>query len=258
MRAESDPEYLLFTDADVQFEPGAVGHAIAAAQASNTGLLSIFPRQRLGSFAERLAVPTLLHWTVYNFLPLPIAFSERSGSSFAAANGQFMLLTKEAYEACGTHVAVKSQILEDVALSRAVKQSGYRALLADGGSTVQTRMYNGAGEVWRGYSKNAYAFFNYKPYFLAVGVIVLLALYVLPLPLAVASFLNGDILAGALLAAQYLVAVQARLLLALRFAYPLLDAFLHPLAVAFMIAIQINSMVWSITKRAAWKGRGTS
>lgn len=258
VKAESNPAYLLFTDADVQFESDAVACAVAAAQSWDAGLLSIFPRQRLGSFAERLAVPTLLHWTVYNFLPLTIAFSERSGPSFAAANGQFMLFTQEAYEACGTHEAVKSQILEDVALSRAVKKAGYKAILADGGSTVNTRMYRGAGEVWRGYSKNAYAFFNYKPYFLALGVLVLLGLYVLPLAFAVIAFVGGDALNGSFFVAQYLVAVVTRLLLSVRFAYPLGDAFLHPLAVGYMIAIQLNSMVWSITGRGAWKGRGTS
>ena len=256
VRAESEPDYLLFTDADVHFEPEAVSRAVFTAQAWNAGLLSIFPRQKLGTFAERLAVPTMLHWTVYNFLPLPIAFARGSGPAFAAANGQFMLFRREAYEACGGHQAVRSQILEDVALSRAVKASGHRAVLADGGPTVCTRMYNGPGEVWRGYSKNAYAFFGYKPYFLALGVLVLMILYVLPLPLAAVAFLGGDMLLGALLVAQYLIAVQTRLLLAVRFAYPLLDCFLHPLAVLFMVAIQVNSLVWTITGRGAWKGRG--
>lgn len=258
LSTQTPPAYLLFTDADVQFQPDAVAHAVAAAQSRKSGLLSIFPRQRLGSFAEQLAVPTLLHWTVYNFLPLPAAFSVKSGPSFAAANGQFMLFTREAYEACGGHEAVKSQILEDVALSRAVKKAGYKAILADGGPTVHTRMYRGADEVWRGYSKNAYAFFNYKPYFLALGVIVLLALYVLPLVFAALAFATGDTLAGYLFIAQYLIAVFTRLLLSVRFAYPISGAFLHPLAVAYMIAIQINSMIWAITGRGAWKGRGTT
>lgn len=257
VKANSSPEYLLFTDADVQFEPNAISHALSNAQAWDAGLLSIFPRQTLGSFAERLAVPLMLHWTVYNFLPLPVAFSRKSGPGFAAANGQFMLFRREAYEASGGHEGVKSQILEDVALSRAVKKAGYRAILADGGSTVHTRMYRGVSEVWRGYSKNAYAFFNYKPYFLALGVAVLAALYLLPLPLAILALSRGDVLVGALLLAQYLIAVATRLVLAMRFAFPVPDAFLHPLAVAFMIAIQVNSMVWSLTKRGDWKGRGT-
>lgn len=251
------PDFLLFTDADVQFEPEAVSKAVATAQKWKAGLLSIFPRQRLGSFAERLAVPTLLHWTVYNFLPLPVAFSSRGGPGFAAANGQFMLFRREAYEAVGGHEAVRSNILEDVGLARAVKGAGYKTILADGGPSVHTRMYNGAGEVWRGYSKNAYAFFGYKPWFLVLGVIVLLALYVLPLPFAVWASLEGDLLAGALFVAQYLIAVQTRIILAVRFSYPVLDSFLHPLMVLYMIAIQVNSMLWSITGRGAWKGRST-
>jgi chlorobactene glucosyltransferase len=255
VRAESAPDYLLFTDADAQFEPEAVSRAVATALAWGSGLLSIFPRQRLSSFAERLAVPVMLHWSVYNFLPLPVAFSRTSSPAFAAANGQFMLFTREAYEACGGHEAVRSQILEDVALSRAVKAASHRAVLADGGPTIHTRMYNGPDEVWRGYSKNAYAFFGRKPYFLALGVLALLALYVLPLPLALLSCLGGDALLGTLFVAQYLVAVLTRLLLAVRFVYPLLDCFLHPLSVLYMIAIQVNSMLWAVTGRGAWKGR---
>lgn len=254
VRAESDPDYILFTDADVTFEPGAVSQAVATAIAWRAGLLSIFPRQTVLTLAERLAVPIALHWTVYNFLPLPVAFNTKI-SAFAAANGQFMLFTREAYDACGGHATVRDDILEDVALARAVKQAGHRAILADGGSTIYTRMYKGAGEVWRGYSKNAFAFFGHNPLLLIVGVIVLMALYVFPPILALLAFIAGNVTLGALFVAQYLIAVQTRLLLATRFAYPLGSAFLHPVAILFFIAIQLNSLRWHLTKQANWKGR---
>lgn len=77
VRAESDPDYVLFTDADVTFEPTAVSQAVATAIAWRAGLLSIFPRQIVLTPAERLAVPIALHWTVYNFLPLPVAFNTK-------------------------------------------------------------------------------------------------------------------------------------------------------------------------------------
>jgi glycosyltransferase involved in cell wall biosynthesis len=254
VRAESDPDYILFTDADVTFEPGAVSQAIATAIAWRAGLLSIFPRQIVLTLAERLAVPIALHWTVYDFLPLPVAFNTDI-PAFAAANGQFMLFTCEAYDACGGHAAVRDNILEDVSLARAVKQAGYRAILADGGSTIYTRMYKGASEVWRGYSKNAYAFFGYNPLLLIVGVIVLMALYVFPPILALLAFMAGNLTLGALFVAQYLIAVQTRLLLATRFVYPLPGTFLHPVAILFFIAIQLNSLRWHLTKQANWKGR---
>jgi chlorobactene glucosyltransferase len=258
MRAQSRPDYLLFTDADVQLSPGAVSHAIAAARAQGAGLLSIFPRQMTISWAERLAVPMLLHWAVYTFLPLPLALSRRTGPAFAAANGQFMLFTREAYEACRGHEAVSSEILEDVALARAVKRAGYRAILADGGSFVVTRMYGGPDEVWRGFSKNAYSFFGYSPFFLLLGVIVLCALYISPVALAIYAWCVGQYLDFYLALVMYGVAVVSRLALAIRFRYRLLDTLLHPVAVLFLIAICVNSMVWALTGRGAWKGRASS
>jgi len=252
MRAHSAPDYVLFTDADVRFEPSAVSLAVSMARQRRAGLLSIFPRQEMLSWAERLAVPILSHFAVYTFLPLPLAFTLKSGPAFAAANGQFMLFKREAYDACGGHSAVRSQVLEDVGLARAVKQAGFLSLLADGGPLVHTRMYNSPAEVWQGYSKNLYAFFGYTPLFLALGIAGLLVLYVLPVLLAVA-FLPS--LAGFVFLSQYVVAMLTRLVLSLRFKYPLADALLHPVAIAFVIAIAINSAIWAKTGRGAWKGR---
>jgi chlorobactene glucosyltransferase len=255
MRGHSTPDYVLFTDADVRFEPGAVSHAVRTVRSLGAGLLSIFPRQITVSWAERLAVPMLLHWAVYSFLPLPLAHSKRTGPAFAAANGQFMLFTHEAYEACGGHATVRSEILEDVGLARAIKGAGYRALLADGGPLIQTRMYDGPAEVWRGYSKNAYAFFGYSPFFLAVGIIVLSLLYISPIALAVYSALISQHPVLFLAVVMYVAAVAARLALAVRFRYRLLDTLLHPVAVLLLIAICVNSMVWALTGRGGWKGR---
>lgn len=258
MLEKSSPDYVLFTDADVRFEPSALRHAVATAQARGAGLLSVFPRQITITWAERLAVPVLQHWAVYSFLPLPLAFTKRTGPAFAAANGQFMLFRDDAYRAAGGHATVRANILEDVALARAVKRAGYRALLADGGPLVKTRMYRDAGEVWRGYSKNNYAFFGNSPYFLAVGVVVLTALYIAPPIFALYAAISHQLSIMSILPlAQYACAALSRLALAWRFDFRPLDAFLHPLAVVYMVAVGINSMVWSLTGRGAWKGRGT-
>ncbi len=260
MREHSDPDYLLFTDADVRHEPEALSHAIAAAQATQAGLLSIFPRQTTLTWAERLAVPTMQHWAVYGILPLPLAFSSRTSLAFAAANGQFLLFTREAYKACGGHIAVRNQVLEDVGLARAVKRSGHRAILADGGPLVQTRMYDGFKGVWQGYSKNTYAFFGNSPFFLMLGVVILLALYVVPPVLVFYALLANRLTLDVffLPLAQYLTAATIRFLLAIRFASRPLDALLHPLAILFLAAILLNSMRWALSGKSMWKGRVSS
>ncbi|HEY0069553.1 MAG TPA: glycosyltransferase family 2 protein [Chloroflexia bacterium] len=256
----SAPDYLLFTDADVRCEPGALSHAVALAQATGAGLVSIFPRQVTVTWAERLAVPLLQHWAVYTLLPLPLAFMSRTGPVFSAANGQFMLFTRAAYEQCGGHAQVRSEILEDVALARAVKKAGHRVMLADGGALVRTRMYATHGEVWRGYSKNTYAFFGYHPVLLVAGITALALLYIAPPIIALYALLSGQFTVDLfyLPLAQYGVAVLARVLLALRFDGRIADSALHPLAIAYLIAILLNSMLWSINGKSVWKGRSNA
>ena len=116
-------DLLLFTDADVRHAPALLGHAVRRAGALDVGLLSIFPAQITGTWAERLIVPLMQHFAVYALLPLPLMRRLRA-PAFAAANGEFLLFRRAAYCACGGHAAVRRTVLEDVGLARAVKAGG--------------------------------------------------------------------------------------------------------------------------------------
>jgi hypothetical protein len=116
-------------------------------------------------------------------------------------------------------------------------------------------MYHSRDEVWRGYSKNAYAFFGNSPLLLGLSVAALLGLCVTPPLLAVWAFLDGETAAAWAFAGASLAAVAGRVALSLRFGYPVIDAFLHPVGVFYLVAIMINSMVWGLTGKGEWKGR---
>jgi chlorobactene glucosyltransferase len=263
LAAAAGGAWLLFTDADTRHQPPALRRALALAQARRVGLLSMFPRQITGTWAERLVVP-LMHLAVYGLLPLPLMRRLRS-PAFAAANGQFMLFTREAYGAAGGHAAVCATILEDVGLARAIKAAGYRVELADGGDLVQTRMYDGLSAVWAGFSKNYFAFFNYSLPFLAAGLLGFGLLYVAP-PLWLLAGLARTAIIGVpgpldgwawigLPLLHYGCGVLMRLLLAARFRFAPAAAFLHPLSVARQIAIGVNSARLARRGGGSWKGR---
>ncbi|MGI8588937.1 MAG: glycosyltransferase [Chloroflexia bacterium] len=243
-------ELLLFTDADVRHAPAALGHAVALLEARDLGLLSLFPTQVTVSPMERLVVPLMQHFAVYVLLPLPLMTGLRA-PAFAAANGQFMLFRRSAYEAAGGHEGVRAALLEDVALARAVKAAGARIALADGNGLVRCRMYNGAAGVWSGFSKNLFTFFNRSRLFLAVGLAAAVLLWVLPLGVGVWGLWAGDTAVAVVSLAQYAVAVVARLVLARRFGGRVWDALLHPLGVVLLVAIGVNSARGG----AVWKGR---
>jgi chlorobactene glucosyltransferase len=146
-----DTEWLCFLDADVQAEPAMLASAIADAAANHLDLLSLSPRQRLGSFAERLIIPC-------GFYVLAFCQDLRKLQSHqidqVTATGQCMLIRRSAYEAAGGHCAIRSAICEDVALARSIKRTGGRVVLRDGRKLVASRMYSGWRTLWPGLAKN--------------------------------------------------------------------------------------------------------
>jgi hypothetical protein len=74
----------------------------------------------------------------------------------AAANGQYLLMRRDAYKAVGGHAAVRGEVVEDVALAKRAKQAGYRIHFATGKGIARTRMYGSPGEMWEGWTKNLF------------------------------------------------------------------------------------------------------
>jgi hypothetical protein len=75
-------------------------------------------------------------------------------SSAAAANGQYILITREAYDVVGGHAAIAGSLLEDVALARAVKRSGRKIRFRYAPDAVRTRMYRNYHQLRDGWTKN--------------------------------------------------------------------------------------------------------
>jgi hypothetical protein len=74
----------------------------------------------------------------------------------AFANGQFMLVRKQAYDESGGHNAVCGKILDDSELARSVVKAGHRMFVAQGRDLFSTRMYMSLAELIEGWTKNFY------------------------------------------------------------------------------------------------------
>src|SRR5438477_396186 len=75
-------------------------------------------------------------------------------STVAAANGQYLLVRRAAYEALGGHAAVRGSLLEDVELARLFKRSGRVLRFRYGGDAVRTRMHRSWPELRDSWTKN--------------------------------------------------------------------------------------------------------
>ena len=81
---------------------------------------------------------------------------------FAGALGHFLLFRRARYHRIGGHFAVRTDIVEDIQLSRLVKRHGGRLVWIDGTALLRVRMYHSFAEAWRGITKSAFAAINYS------------------------------------------------------------------------------------------------
>jgi len=145
--------WLLFTDADAILLEGANAKALALATEKDAALISFSPEQDLQTWYEKALIPF-----VYLRLAQRFSFDEVNdpSSKAAAANGQFLLIRRETYDAVGGHAAIHGAVLEDVALARRVKSAGFRIWFASGFRVVRVRMYRSFSAMWEGWKKNLF------------------------------------------------------------------------------------------------------
>lgn len=143
--------WLLFTDADTVHLPGSLARSVHEAKRHGAALLSYSPQQIVSGFWERAVMPVIFAELASCYRPSEVS---DPASPAAAANGQYLLITREAYDAVGGHAAIASNLLEDVALARAVKHSGRKIWFRYGGDAVHTRMYRSWSQLREGWTKN--------------------------------------------------------------------------------------------------------
>jgi GT2 family glycosyltransferase len=243
------PGLLVFVDADVALAPDAIRRIVALVNGSGLDLASPYPRQLVGTAAERLVQP-LLQWSWLTTLPLRLA----EGSprpSLTAANGQVLAITRTAYRRIGGHAPVRAEVLEDVALARVVKSAGGRAGVTDGTDLATCRMYQGPAELVDGYAKSLWAAFG-SPAGALGATGLLTTIYVLP---PAAALLPGDRGTRAIGAIGYAAGVLGRVLTARRTGGRPGDAWAHPLSILALDGLTAVSL-WRRRRGAlAWKGR---
>ncbi len=146
-------DWLVFIDADVLLQPKALAYALQQAEKGKLDALSVFPFQEMKTRGEQFTVP-LMHQLLLSLLPLWFICWFKF-PSLAAANGQFIMLKAADYRKHRWHEQVRFEIVEDIAIFRALKKAGKKVMtLTDPAGFIRCRMYGGFREGINGFSKN--------------------------------------------------------------------------------------------------------
>ncbi len=243
-------EWLLFTDADTVHEPGDLVRAMHEAAKAKVAMLSYSPRQIVTGFWQRAVMPLVFCELALAYPPEKVSNPE---SPLAAANGQFILVKREAYFAAGGHAAVAESVLEDVALARRIKRrkAGLRFRYAP--DALSTRMYRSFGQMYEGWTKNLALLFGNSLALAAWRTIDLLLL--IGLPAIFFAYYQPIMLWWALMAlwARTLWRFYRRVA---RSNFPFVDCALAIFGLPLFCWLLVRSWFHhTLRKRVVWKGR---
>jgi chlorobactene glucosyltransferase len=188
---EARGEWLLFVDADCRQAPHSVRVGVGFCAAEGGEMLSLWPVLEMHGFWENAVQPVAGSVLVGWFRPGWVNDPKRQA---AFANGQYILIRRSAYEAVGGYEAVRTKIVEDIALAREVKGRGHRLLNAVGQDIFTTRMYDSLRAMWKGWTRIFYGAFGGVGRM--VGVLFLTFLFTLA-PFAVLAAAAAAVAAGA-------------------------------------------------------------
>lgn len=143
--------WLLFTDADAAHLPGSAARALADSAANGATMVSYSPAQEMHTWWEWALIPFIYCRLAQLYSYAAVNDPE---SPAAAANGQYLLIRREAYDTIGGHAAVSGEVLEDVALARLAKANGIKLFFGPGAEIARVRMYSNFRAMWEGWTKN--------------------------------------------------------------------------------------------------------
>jgi len=181
---EAAGEWLLFVDADTRLHKHNVANAVLYAREHDVGMLSLLPRNVGHTFWENVLQPVLGGMLVIRF---PLAAVNDPDRRLAFANGQYILIRRDCYEAVGGHEEVRGELLEDIALAKEAKAKRCRLTLLYGFQAATVRMYGSFGDIWRGWRRIFIHAFERSIPSLIVSALLVLVFSLNPLVLASAA-----------------------------------------------------------------------
>lgn len=253
-------ELFLFTDGDSIHATDSLTRTVAYLQSSKVDLVTLAPQTILKTFWEKLLQPVVFYLIMVSVGGKWVNDDRRP--NYSIGNGQYMLITRAAYEKIGGHKAVHDRIVEDLSMARNLKRAGLKLRFLVAQDAFGVRMYSSLREIWLGWRKNFYTVSeNHRLLKALQRFLFLFVFFILPfiiltqgILLAPTQPVNLFLLTGAFMSFW----LWLGMLIFYKQGARLNPAYgvLLPLAVAVYMAIGVDSTIrGALGKGLSWKGR---
>jgi hypothetical protein len=176
--AEASGEFLLFTDADVHFEPGALRRAVAWCEAKGLDHLALLPRLRPAGVWVDAVIGTFLRSFIAMMRPWAVADPE---SPAFIGVGAFNLVRRAAFEQTPGLQWLRMETADDCGLGLMMKASGARCGVAMAFDLVHLEWYGSLADAARGAEKAYASAAGCRLWHVLVGALGTLAVGMAPL-----------------------------------------------------------------------------
>jgi glycosyltransferase involved in cell wall biosynthesis len=244
----STGEWMLFTDADVRFQPDALRRAVTMEKALQLDHLTLLVDMDMTGFWETVLMT--FFGLAFHLGNLPYSVSNPNSRMYVGV-GAFQLLARAAYEKSGTHRRLAMEVIDDMKLAKLVKQAGFRSAVGVAEAAVVVRWQAGLGNLLRGTTKNFFAAFGYRLWFAVLGVAAMLAMNVLPF--AGLAFGSGWVRVFSAIAVAIALCFHVGIDIAMRVSP--LYALTHPLGALFFCYMVARSTAVTLWQGGiTWRG----
>lgn len=240
-------EIVLLVDADIIYAPQALRAAVADIEKHDVAMVGLLPHIEMVGLAEHTGLTML---AIVAFMGVPLTLANRlKHPILGLGGGTGNLVRRKDLEEMGYFTPLRDKVIDDVGVAWQLRMRGKRTRAVRADELVSVRIYRGAGEIVRGFTKNMFAVVK-RSYLVGFAMLGwMFVLHVLPFVLAVMGNWTGI--------ATVVLIVLARLILFASLRYPLWAAvFLHPFTMVMWAYILLRSMwITGVRGKLEWRGR---
>ena len=252
---DHDPDWVLFTDADVRLSPTALTAAVGYAARQEVDLLSGWGQLTMVGFWEKVMQPVVVGMILGGNDMARVNDPERRRGN-PIANGQFVLMRADTWRDVGGHGAVRRNVLDDVGMAKAVEDAGHTVQMVFMRPLFSCRMYDSLASLWEGWTKNLFAGMN-RSWGTLLAVAGFTVVYtVMPYAVVVLGVVGLVEPVWLAWAAACVALVQAlRLYLDTTFGSQAIYGLTHGPGSLLLVLLLLHSGVKDLRGTATWKGR---